>query len=196
MLLNINTIPVLLGSQSPRRKELLSAMGITCSVEVREVDETFDSRIEVDQLAVEIAKKKNDAYFEKELFDTVVITADTIVVDRNGIPLGKPNDSIEAVHVLKNLSGQCHFVHTGVVIAYRGIRYQFTDTTKVWFAVLTDEEISYYVNAYRPLDKAGSYGIQEWIGRVAVLKIEGSYENVIGLPTARLYQELKKILIP
>lgn len=190
----IKGVKVVLGSQSPRRSELLSALDISFEVIVREIDERFDADIQTQHIALEIARKKSAAFSEEHFFDALVITADTLVIDMEGNPIGKPKDETEAVHVLRQLSGQQHVVHTAVVMQYRGRQHYFTEETKVWFAALSDDEIQYYVHLYQPYDKAGAYGIQEWIGRTAVTKIEGSYENVVGLPTARLFQELKEIL--
>lgn len=190
----LKDVQVVLGSQSPRRRELLAALGISFEVIVREVDERFDSDIQVQHVALEIARKKSAAFLEEHFFEALVITADTIVIDAEGNPIGKPNDQDDAIRILRRLSGKPHVVHTAVVIRYRAKQHHFTEETKVWFAALSDDEIAYYVNLYHPYDKAGAYGIQEWIGRAAVTKIEGSYENVVGLPTARLFQELKEIL--
>jgi len=190
----LKEVKVILGSQSPRRRELLSALEISFEVMIREVDERFDSDIPVQDMALEIARKKSAAFLDEFFFDALVITADTIVIDTYGNPIGKPKDKAEAVRVLGRLSGDRHVVHTAVVLLYRGEQYHFTEETIVWFAALSDDEIQYYVNQYQPYDKAGAYGIQEWIGRIAVTKIEGSYENVVGLPTSRLFQELKKIV--
>lgn len=190
----IKDVKIVLGSQSPRRSELLSALGISFEVIVREVDERFDADIQAQHVALEIARKKSAAFSEERFFDALVITADTIVIDTQGNPIGKPKDQDDAVRILRRLSGQPHVVYTAVVLLYQGKQHHFTEETKVWFAALSDEEIKYYVHLYQPYDKAGAYGIQEWIGRAAVTKIEGSYENVVGLPTARLFQELKEIL--
>jgi septum formation protein len=125
----------------------------------------------------------------------LIICADTVVVDRMGTVIGKPKDENEAIDVISGLSGKEHKVYTAVAISYQGKRISFVEETTVWFNELSDEEIKYYVLKYKPMDKAGSYGIQEWIGRVGIERIVGSYENVIGLPTARLQKELKKMFI-
>jgi septum formation protein len=138
-----------------------------------------------------ISGKKAEAYKKGMADDEMIITADTIVYD-NGKVLGKPKDRVEAVSMLKELSGHAHEVITGVSIVTKRKTVQFASTSKVYFAELTDEEIAYYVDTYQPFDKAGAYGIQEWIGYVAVTRIEGSYFNVMGLPIQRLYTELKK----
>ena len=137
-----------------------------------------------------ISGKKAEVYQRTMADNEMIITADTIVYD-NGQVLGKPKDKEEAIQMLRQLSGHAHEVITGVSIVTKGKTAQFASTSKVFFAPLTDEEITYYVDNYRPFDKAGAYGIQEWIGYVAVTRIEGSYFNVMGLPIQRLYTELK-----
>lgn len=191
----LESIPVILGSQSPRRRELLAALDIKFEVQIREIAESFPVNILSKEAAEYIALEKIKAFDEREFYDHVIITADTVVVDRQGKVLGKPNDIEEARIVLANLSGDAHTVYTGVAIKYRGQLVSFTSRTIVQFRYLETEEIDYYLEKYRPYDKAGSYGIQEWIGRIGVASIEGSFENVVGLPTSRLYEELKKLLI-
>ena len=192
MLLNIiKDIKVILGSQSPRRKELLASLDINFDVVIKSIDESIPSSVPPAQAAEYIALQKLDVFKDNVTEDTLVITADTVVVDDNGIILGKPASPEEAVEVLQSLSGQTHTVYTGVALYYKGQSQSFTEETRVHFAELHTDEIYYYVQKYKPFDKAGAYGIQEWIGRVGINKIIGSYENVIGLPTARLQQELK-----
>lgn len=190
----IDSIPIILGSQSPRRKQLLESLDLRFEVLVREVEELIPTDISAAEAAEYIALKKILAFDEARFYESIVITADTVVVDIHENVLGKPKDVDEAVSVLSRLSGDSHVVYTGVAIAYRGIRKSFTAKTIVHFHRLTTDEINYYVHKYRPYDKAGSYGIQEWIGRVGVDHIEGSFENVMGLPTSRLYAALKEII--
>lgn len=194
MLLNkIKTLPIVLGSQSPRRKELLSALDLKFEVIVRSIDETLPHDVLPAAAAEYIALKKLQAFNEEEFKDILIITADTVVVDLNGRVLGKPLSIDEAKHILKDLSGNVHYVYTGVAIIYNNVIRSFTCKTEVVFNTLSNTEIDYYVNTYQPFDKAGSYGIQEWIGRIGVDHIIGSYENVMGLPTSMLYNELRKI---
>lgn len=183
---------VILGSQSPRRRELLTKMGVDFEVIVKDVLEDYNPSDAPEQIVEGIALKKLRAFNSPEFEDALIITADTIVVHAGRV-LGKPSNATAAFHMLRLLQGCCHDVFTAVAFSYAGVTHQFMEKTTVEFVPLTDTEISFYIENYKPYDKAGSYGIQEWIGLVAVKGIEGSYENVIGLPTARLYQELKTI---
>ncbi|PUV22286.1 MULTISPECIES: Maf family protein [Sphingobacterium] len=191
MLENLKNKTVILGSQSPRRKQLLSGLGITFEVEVRETDEYVDPSLSASEAVRQIALQKVQAFADKT--DGLVICADTVVVSAVGEILGKPKNAAEAKQTLADLSGNKHVVITAVAIRWQGVVQSFVETTTVHFHVLDREEIDYYVTHFSPLDKAGSYGIQEWIGLIAIEKIEGEYNNVVGLPTARLYQELKKL---
>lgn len=188
-------IPVILGSQSPRRKELLASLDLEFQVVVREIDESVPTEISSANAAEYIALQKIEAFSDTEFFEHLIITADTVVVDHTDRVLGKPRDVEEARAVLSTLSGSAHRVYTGVAIRYRGQVCSFTSKTVVCFRCLDPIEIDYYLNKYQPYDKAGSYGIQEWIGRIGVESIEGSFENVVGLPTSRLYEELKRIIM-
>ena len=189
----LRTIPIILGSKSPRRSALLQAMEIDFDVIVRETQETFESGDSPDSIVQAIAKEKLNQFNEECANGHLVICADTIVVAPNGEILGKPNDAANAAEMIQSLSRKCHKVYTGVAFGYRNIRVSFSECTKVWLALLDAEEIAFYVERYHPIDKAGAYGIQEWIGKIGVEKIEGSYDNVIGLPTARLQKELKEV---
>ncbi|MCT1529534.1 Maf family protein [Sphingobacterium daejeonense] len=191
----IKNIPIILGSKSPRRKELLSSMDLAFTIEIRETDESFDESLDPISAVKFIAETKLDAFDDYGLYDKLIICADTVVVDHVGTVIGKPKDENEAIDVISGLSGKEHKVYTAVAISYQGKRISFVEETIVWFNELSDEEIKYYVMNYKPMDKAGSYGIQEWIGRVGIERIVGSYENVIGLPTARLQKELKKLFL-
>ena len=191
----IKNVPIILGSKSPRRKELLSSMDLAFTVEIRETDESFDESLDPISAVKFIAETKLDAFDDYGLYDKLIICADTVVVDHMGTVIGKPKDENEAIDVISGLSGKEHKVYTAVAFSYQGKRISFVEETTVWFNELSDEEIKYYVMKYKPMDKAGSYGIQEWIGRVGIERIVGSYENVIGLPTARLQKELKKMFI-
>ena len=184
---------VILASNSPRRKELLGGLGIDFEVRtLSDIDESYPNALRGENIPMFISGKKAEAYKQGMADDEMIITADTIVYD-NGQVLGKPKNRGEAVQMLKGLSGHAHEVITGVSIVTKKKTVQFAFTSKVTFAALTDEEIAYYVDTYKPYDKAGAYGIQEWIGYVAVTRIEGSYFNVMGLPIQKLYSELKKI---
>ncbi len=184
---------VILASNSPRRKELLGGLGIDFEVRtLSDIDESYPNALRGENIPMFISGKKAEAYKQGMADDEMIITADTIVYD-NGQVLGKPKNRGEAVQMLKGLSGHAHEVITGVSIVTKKKTVQFASTSKVTFAALTDEEIAYYVDTYKPYDKAGAYGIQEWIGYVAVTRIEGSYFNVMGLPIQKLYSELKKI---
>lgn len=189
----LKAVPIILGSKSPRRKELLKSMDIDFTVEVRETDESFDENLSPEEVVQHIAEAKLAAFHEPSFHDKLIICADTIVVDHLSAVIGKPKDADEAVEVISGLSGKEHLVFTAVAMAYQGKTRSFVEATKVWFNELDLEEINYYVENYQPMDKAGSYGIQEWIGRIGIERIEGSYENVIGLPTARLQKELKEM---
>lgn len=190
----LKNISIILGSKSPRRKELLASMDIVFEVEVKETDESYDPTLSAVEIVKYIAETKFSAFDREHYFDKLLICADTIVVDEQGDVLGKPADLEEAKAVIKRLAGKSHLVYTAVALAYQDQKVSFVEETTVWLNNLSDEEIDYYVERYKPLDKAGSYGIQEWIGRVGINKIIGSYENVIGLPTARLQQELKVVV--
>lgn len=182
---------IILASNSPRRQELLKYIGFEFDINVIESDESYDASKSPEEIALHIAQNKALPYTILE--NTILITADTIVALENSI-LGKPKSSIEAIEMLQLLSGKMHSVITGVCIKTLHETIQFTETTKVYFKEITIEDIIYYVENFNPLDKAGAYGIQEWIGMIAIDKIEGSYYNVMGLPTAKLFIELKKSL--
>ena len=162
--------------------------GFTFTTEKPDVDESFPQDLPVDQVAKYLAEKKAE-YFHLTMKDEIVLTADTVVILKNRI-LNKPQDQKEAIQMLSDLSGNIHTVMTGVCILSKEKEISFDDTTRVTFASLTPEEISFYVNQYKPYDKAGAYGAQDWIGMVAIEKIEGSYFNVMGLPIHKVYQHL------
>lgn len=190
---NLAKYKIKLASNSPRRRELLSGLGIDYEVKLLPgIDETYPDTLQGEEIPVYIARKKADAYLPTMEKDELIITADTIVyVD--GKVLGKPHDESEARHMLHQLSGRSHQVITGVCITTCYFQQAFSAVTEVTFDTLTNEEIDFYIKNYHPMDKAGSYGIQEWIGFIGVSGIQGSYFNVMGLPVQRLYQELKKI---
>lgn len=181
--------PLILASSSPRRKHLMQEAGFKFSVEKPEVDETWPPEIPVDQVARYLASKKAE-FFRLRIHDEIVVTADTVVILFNEI-LNKPADRREAIEMLSKLSGRTHLVMTGVCILSKEKEESFDDTTEVEFQALTREEIEYYVDNYKPYDKAGAYGAQDWIGMVAIRKIAGSYFNVMGLPIHKVYAHLK-----
>jgi septum formation protein len=181
---------VLLASNSPRRRELLAGLDINYDVTaLPDIDESYPPTLTGEEIPLYIARHKAAAYGDCMEADTLLITADTIVW-ADGCVFGKPTDEADARAMLRALSGRTHQVITGVCIRTAEREVAFACTTDVRFAPLTDEEIDYYIARYRPYDKAGSYGIQEWIGYVGVEHINGSYFNVMGLPIQRLYREL------
>lgn len=183
---------IVLASNSPRRKELLGGLGVDFEVRtIKDIDESYPDNLEGEEIPMYISSKKADAYRNTMADAELVITADTIVYD-NGQVLGKPKDAEAAKAMLKQLSGHPHEVITGVCVVTKKKTVRFASTSKVFFDTLTDEEINYYVQTYKPFDKAGAYGIQEWIGFIGVTRIEGSYFNVMGLPIQRLYKVLRE----
>jgi len=182
-------LPIILASKSPRRQELLSLMGLNFRVELKDVDESYPENLEPAEIAVYIAEQKAKAF---EAAEEIVITADTIVAI-NGEILGKPKDVAQAREMLRKLSGQKHEVFTGVTLVKGDYIESFFDRTTVYFRDVTADEIDFYIENYKPFDKAGSYGIQDWWGNTVVQRIEGSYTNVMGLPTEKLYQALLRL---
>ena len=177
---------LILASQSPRRQSLLQAMDLDFQVMAKSTDESFPSDMPVEHVATYLAEKKADAFDFAELpKDSTLITCDTTVVIDNKL-LEKAANFDEAFVMLKTLSGRKHSVITGVCIKTETEKKLFSETTFVHFKDLTDEQIRYYIETYKPFDKAGAYGIQEWIGQVGISKIEGCFYNVMGLPTAKL----------
>lgn len=194
MLNNLKKYNVILASNSPRRRELLGGLGIEYQVKtIPGIDESYPESLKGEEIPIHISQKKAEAYLQQMQDNDLIITADTIVY-QDGMVLGKPADEAEAIKMLQLLSGHTHQVITGVSVVTKQKVKSFAVTTQVTFASLTDEEIQYYVQHYRPYDKAGSYGIQEWIGFIGVTGIEGSYFNVMGLPVQRLYTELKQLV--
>ena len=192
MLDNLKKYRLILASNSPRRKELLAGLGLDYEVRtLPDVDESYPESLQGGDIPLYISRMKADAYKPMLQPDELMITADTIVW-MDGMVLGKPRNKYGAIEMLKQLSGGVHYVYTGVSITTQTRQESFYVATEVRFANLTDEEIEYYVNTYQPMDKAGAYGVQEWIGYIGVENIKGSYFNVMGLPVQRLYTELKK----
>ncbi|MCO5934470.1 Maf family nucleotide pyrophosphatase [Mucilaginibacter sp. RB4R14] len=183
---------IILASKSPRRQELLKLMDIDFRVVLKEVDESYPDGLTPAEIALFIAAKKAEA-FDEDVNDEIVLTADTIVAI-DGLILGKPESTEHAIEMLQRLSGKVHEVYTGVCLLYKGQYNKFYDRSEVFFRKLTDEEIRSYVEEYQPMDKAGSYGIQQRIGLIGIERINGSYTNVVGLPTEKVYQQLKKMV--
>ena len=183
---------IILASNSPRRRELLSGLGLDYEVRTLPgIDESYPDTLSGEEIPVYISSKKASAYLDALKENELLITADTLVW-LDGRVLGKPSDEEEARQMLRDLSGKTHQVITGVTLATTSFQKSFASVSQVTFATLTEEEINYYVTHYHPMDKAGSYGVQEWIGFIGVERIEGSYFNVMGLPVQRLYRELKE----
>jgi septum formation protein len=183
-----------LASQSPRRRALLKELGFPVQiVKAPDIDEVYPEYLKGSEIPVYLSKLKAEAYTEKLPENAILVTADTIVW-LSGEVLGKPEDENDAINMLSRLSGEMHEVFTGISLKFRDQQVCFYDVTKVYFRNLSKEEISFYVDKYKPFDKAGAYGVQEWIGFTGVERIEGSYFNVMGLPTHKLYAELSKII--
>lgn len=185
--------PLILASSSPRRQYLMKEAGFTFTVEKPDVDEVFPNDLPAEQIARYLASLKAE-FFRPELRDQIVVTADTVVILGKRI-LNKPGNRAEAIEMLSSLSGKTHTVMTGVCILTNEQEISFDDSTQVTFQDLDQNEIQYYIDHYKPYDKAGAYGAQDWIGMVALKKIEGSYFNVMGLPIHKVYQQLKAFAV-
>lgn len=191
-MLDLKNYKVILASKSPRRQQLLKGMDIDFEVMVKDVDESFPDSIKGKDIALMLSERKAKAFDADELPENfLLITADTIVLVDEDV-LNKPSDSNEAMEMLKTLSGREHSVVTAVTLRTGKLLHSFYEISAVSFGKLSDEEIAWYVTHYMPMDKAGAYGIQEWIGYVAIASVHGSFFNVMGLPTHRLFLELKK----
>ena len=185
---------IILASQSPRRQQLLAELGLQFVVVVREYDEFYPDGLKGQEIAEYIAHEKA-ASFKNEIHENeIVIAADTIVWCNNKV-LGKPSDREDAARIIREISGNTHEVITGVSFLSSFGSLTFSESTRVTFDALSEEEIYFYIDNYRPYDKAGAYGIQEWIGIAACSHIDGSYFNVVGLPVQRLYSELKRFIL-
>ena len=182
---------IILASGSPRRQDLFKNLDIDFSIDVREVDESYPPDLKGIEITDHLARLKATA-FDTINSNEIIITSDTLVW-KDGIAIGKPANLAEAKKMLRNLSGEMHEVITSVCFTVINFQKVIHDTTKVWFKTLTEDEIDYYLNAYNPLDKAGSYGVQEWIGYIGIDRLEGSYFNVMGLPTRLVYKTLMEI---
>jgi septum formation protein len=185
---------LILASRSPRRQQLLRELGLKFEVVIKEYEEIYPESLSGEEIARFVAHEKA-ASFKDDISDNeIVIAADTIVWCNNKV-LGKPLDHDDATRILKKISGNTHEVITGVSLRSQTKELTFSESAKVTFETLTEEEISYYIDEYKPYDKAGAYGIQEWIGIIACSHIDGSYFNVVGLPVQRLYKELQRFIL-
>lgn len=180
---------LILASKSPRRQELIKNLGINFEIRTKELEEVYPESLKAHEVPKFLAELKSQPLVETIQDNEVLLTSDTVVILGDKV-LGKPKDLEEAKSMLRNLSGKTHEVVTGVHLRSNTKQITFSVNTAVFLKNITEEEINYYVENYKPLDKAGAYGIQEWIGQIAVEKIEGSYYNVVGLPVARLWKEL------
>jgi len=183
-------LPIVLASKSPRRHELLKLMGLDFSVDLKDVDESYPENLSPAEIAVYVAEQKAKAF--GDVSGKIVITADTIVA-LDGEILGKPRDKAHAYEMLKALAANKHEVYTGVALVKDNKMHSFYDVTEVFCRAVSEEEINFYIDNFKPFDKAGSYGIQDYWGLVVVTRMLGSYTNVMGLPTERLYDELKNL---
>ena len=183
---------IILASNSPRRKELLAGIDVDFEVRViQDIDESYPADLPTKDIAEYISRKKAAVYQTRMADDELIITADTIVVLDSEV-MGKPHDEADASRMLHELSGRTHQVITGVTLTTTTRQQSFSVETDVTFKTLSDEEINYYVQRYKPFDKAGAYGIQEWIGHIGVTGLQGSYFNVMGLPVQRIYEALRE----
>ena len=184
---------LILASKSPRRQELLTGLGFDFEVRTKDVDEGYANTLKREEIPLYLSKKKAEAFLDELKPNEILITSDTIVC-LGDMVFNKPETAQEAIDMILALSGKEHQVITGVCLTSVNKQSAFTDTTSVTFSNLNRSEIEFYVEVYKPFDKAGAYGIQEWIGYAGIEKIEGSYFNVVGLPTQKLYLEFKKFL--
>src|SRR5450432_1557052 len=183
---------IVLASQSPRRKQLLEWAEVPFDVVIKETDELYPADLPIEEVPVYIARNKALAVKEELSHDRIILAADTVVVLQGRI-IGKPKDRSNAIEILSSLSGQKHQVITGVVILTPEEEISFADITEVWFHDLTLDQIIFYIDKYKPFDKAGAYAIQEWIGVTGIRSVKGDFYNVMGLPVSRVVQALKNI---
>ena len=189
---SIKNYKLILASASPRRQQLMKDAGFTFEVRLKNVEEKYPQELHWENVPEYLSKVKASAFREELKADEVLITADTVVCIHDRI-LGKPADRKEAISMLRELSGNRHLVVTGVSVTTRTEQLSFSSRTDVFFKHLSNEEIAFYVDTYKPFDKAGAYGIQEWIGYIGIERIEGSFYNVMGLPIQKLYETLRKL---
>ena len=190
ILKNLKNKKLVLASKSPRRQQLLAGMDVEFEVRTKDVDESCPAALRGGEIPSYLAKVKADAFRQELAPNEVLITADTVVWVDDQV-LNKPENREEAISMLKLLSGNVHHVYTGVSVVSKDKSVVFVDETKVEFVLLNDEEIAHYIDKYKPYDKAGSYGVQEFIGYIGINRLEGSYFNVMGLPVHKLYEVLK-----
>ena len=188
---NLSNRKLVLASKSPRRQQLLREMDLTFEIRTKEVEEIFPAELKRQEIPEFLAKLKASAFKGQLAEDEILITSDTVVCIGDKV-MNKPSDRTEAIQMLSDLSGKKHTVYTGVSLTSKEKQVTFSDATDVYFKNLTPGEIEYYIDQHRPFDKAGAYGIQEWIGYIGIEKIEGSYFTVVGLPVQKLYAELCK----
>lgn len=188
----LSTKKIILASNSPRRHELLSGLDLSFDIFTKSVEETYPSTLELHSIPEYLAVKKAKAYTDLIDEETIIITADTVVIHQEKV-LEKPTDEQDAIAMIEKLAGDTHEVVTGVCVQTIDGLQSFSDLTRVKFMPISTEEIKYYVNKYKPYDKAGAYGVQEWIGYIGIERLEGSYYNVMGLPVHKLYQVLKEL---
>lgn len=193
ILLDLKDIRIILASKSPRRQDLLRGIGIDFEIRTKDVDESFPDDLKGAEIPEFLSRKKADAFQNDLGGNELVITSDTVVWLGDTV-FNKPESEEEAIAMIASLSGKSHDVITGVCLTTSSKQTVFSDVTKVYFAQLQRSEIEWYVKHFKPYDKAGAYGIQEWIGYIGIVKIEGSFYNVMGLPTQKLYVELKNFL--
>ena len=189
---SIKNYKLILASASPRRQQLMKDAGVTFEGRLKNVEEKYPQELHLENVPEYLSKVKASAFREELKADEVLITADTVVCIHDRI-LGKPADRKEAISMLQKLSGNRHLVVTGVSVTTRTEQLSFSSRTDVFFKHLSNEEIEFYVDTYKPFDKAGAYGIQEWIGYIGIERIEGSFYNVMGLPIQKLYETLRKL---
>ena len=195
LLTDLKNRKVILASQSPRRRELLEGMGVTFEVMKTDVEETYDPSWSPEEIVMHLSKLKlSPIDMSQYPSDTIFITCDTIVVV-DGKIIGKPKDEEDAKRMLRMLSGNTHTVYSGLTVATPQKQLTNYRSTDVVFETLSDEMIQYYIDTYKPFDKAGSYGVQEWIGRVGIREVRGSFYNVMGLPTRLLWQMLEQLVM-
>lgn len=198
--MNLHGKHIILGSNSPRRRELLKGLDIDFEVDTgNNFEESFGSEIPYGEVPRLMAQGKSHGFHRPLKDNEILITADTMVIlppsgNRPGEILGKPKDRADAIRMLRDLSGRKHHVTTAVTLRDQRREESFDVTTEVWFKTLTEEEITYYIDTYKPFDKAGAYAIQEWIGHAGITRIEGSYFNVVGFPVQRVYEALKRFI--
>lgn len=180
---------IILASKSPRRQELLGKLDIKFDIQALDIDETFPPELDPFKVPEYLARLKSDPFNEKVAQDTVVITSDTVVIN-NGKIMGKPNDLTDALSMILELSNKTHYVATGVCLQFSDRKISFTSVSEVKFEKISEKEARYYTQKFKPLDKAGAYGVQEWIGQAKIKNINGCYYNIMGLPLNALYNSL------